>query len=558
MRTSLSLLAVAGVLALAACDSPVRMNAPARFGSAPSPSGCWSEFASTAQRPDFNQDLNDFALILRDTQDPGCQPQARTKLEGKMNALPLDYWKKWLAGGSLTMALAAALNIGYFQDIGPALDVRLRDAANSYQRTLQTTTGNPGDPIVCGVSGGLWNDGNTCLEDYAMGNTTYSWIAAYRRWTGRDWRPARAQAISEMNSTLAAVNSCIRYNSARANDPFRGVCNGTLAELRAGTASLLSFNHGYQTPAYGVGQMTSLAVGFVGLEVARATVLSGEIPTEQRDIAKALFQEGQAKACASGDWSSPTCYALGGGVLTPNQPCYDPPTHHPAENAVDPDGKTHYRADMFPVYRFYQKYGLLPTITAGQYTFQSFRDVFFETDPFAFFGPARKDFYGTMALTWLDSKPNMGSRPVIAAGLKRGSYYLSAATGGALQAIYTTRQVHGTFKIVRINQTAGTLGEWALVAVQNYQGYYLTTCNSTGVVTASATTVGTCEQFYVRKITEVVNPLAHGDSFALLAVSNNHYLRIPPGGNADVTATTAQSYETMVLERTNTEPADAS
>src|SRR3712207_2787084 len=127
MRTPLSLLAVGGLLALAACDSPIEVSAPAaRFGNAPSASGCWSEFASTAQRPDFNQDLNDFALILRDTQDPSCYQQAKTKLEGKMNSLPLDYWKKWLAGGSLTMALAGAMNIGYFTDIGPTLDVRLR------------------------------------------------------------------------------------------------------------------------------------------------------------------------------------------------------------------------------------------------------------------------------------------------------------------------------------------------------------------------------------------------------------------------------------------------
>jgi hypothetical protein len=558
VRYPLALLTAACVLVLAACeDTPVQVSAaaPGGISASTSPLGCWYHYASTAQRADFNQDLNDFALLLRDSEDPNCYQEARTRLEAKMYSLPLNYWSRWLAGGSLSMALASAMNISYFMDIGSSLDVRLRDAANSYQRTLQTSTSYPGDPVVCGGTG-LWRDGNTCLEDYAMGNTTYSWIAAYRRWTGRDWRPARVQAINEMKSTLAANTSCIRWNGVRANDVYRGICNGTLAELRSGTASLISLNHTYQTPAYGVGQMTSLAAGFVALEVAEAPVLSGEIPTEQRDIAAALFREGQWKASAGGDWNSPTCLRVQGGVLTTDHPCYDPPTHHPAENSPDGDGKTHYRADMFPVHRFYQKYGLLPTLYPGQYTFQSFRDVFIDTDPFAFFGPARNDFYGKMANTWLDTRPGMGARPMRAGGIKRGTYYLSAATGSALQAVYSSRQVHGTFTIVKLSGN-GPLRNYDRVAVRNYQGQYLTTCNSTGVVTASATTAGTCEQFYILKRNDgAAGPIAHGDSFALQALSNSRYLRIPPGGNADVTATSVQSYETMVLERTNNEAAD--
>ncbi|HEX2210163.1 MAG TPA: hypothetical protein VHG93_20980 [Longimicrobium sp.] len=555
MRNPLVLLASACMLVLAACaDTPVQVSTSvvgAGVSNSTSPLGCWSYYAHTTVRRDFNLDLNDFAYILRDSQDPNCYAEAKTRLQAKMGAIPLDYWTRWLSGGSLSMALAAGMNIGYFTDIGPTLDVRLRNAANSYQRTLQTETGYPGGAVVCGVGGG-----NTCLEDYAMGNTTYSWIAAYRRWTGRDWRPARTLAINDMKSTLAASTSCIRYNGARANDPVKNFCNGTLAELRAGTASILSMNHGYQTPAYGVGQMTSLAAGFVALEIAEAPVQSSEIPLEQRDIAKALFMEGAVNASSAGDWNAPNCYQASGTSLISGVPCYDPPAFHPAEDWAVEGNMTHYRADMFPVYRFYQKYGLLPTLSTGQYNFSSFRDVFRDTDSLAFFGVARKDFYGTMANTWLDSRPPMGARPVRAGGLRRGSYYLSAATGSALQAVYTSRQVHGTFTIVKLSGT-GPLRYFDAVAVQNYQGYYLTTCNSTGVVTATATTVGMCEKFNIIKTNDGgAGPIAHGDSFGLRAQSNSRYLRIPPGGNADVTATSIQSYETIVVERTNTEAAD--
>jgi hypothetical protein len=250
------------------------------------------------------------------------------------------------------------------------------------------------------------------------------------------------------------------------------------------------------------------------------------------------------------------CYHVGAGVLTFPHACHDPPMHYEAENSPYPDGKTHYRADMFPVYRFYQKYGLLPTIYPGQFAFDTLRDVFIDTNRDAFFGAARKDFYGKMARTWLDSRPPMGARPVRAGGIKRGTYYLSAAGGSALQAVYTSRQVHGTFTIEKLSGR-GALRNYDLVAVKNYQGYYLTTCNSTGVVTASATSVGTCEKFYIRKTNDGgVGPIAHGDSFGLQALSNSRYLRIPPGGNADVTATSIQSYETMMLERTNYETAD--
>jgi hypothetical protein len=315
VRNPLVLLAAACMLVLAACaDTPVKVTAALPGGgisSDVSPLGCWYHYAQTTVGANFNLDLNDFAYILRDSEssNPECYQEARNRLEAKMYALPLDYWTRWLSGGSLSMALAAAMNIGYRMDIGPSLDVRLRDAANSYQRTLQTESTYPGGPITCG-NANLWLGGNTCLEDYAMGNTTYSWISAYRRWTGRDWRPARVLAINEMKYTLTASNSCIRWNGVRANDPYRGICNGTLAELRAGTASILSFNHGYQTPAYGVGQMTSLAAGFVGLEVAEAPVLSGEIPRSSATLPRRSFARDSGRPAwrATGTWWTATTW----------------------------------------------------------------------------------------------------------------------------------------------------------------------------------------------------------------------------------------------------------
>ena len=268
------------------------------FTVAPEAAACYSTSLASNGAGEFTSDFNDFTLVLRDAQDPLCYTQAKSALETKMANIATDdpiYWKKWLSGGALTQALASGLAIsstsvfaGSYLDLGSNLDKLLRDAANNYERLLQTNDGLPTGTQVCGGSN-LWVGGNTCLEDYAMGSSAWGWITAYRRLSGRDWSSARTKTLDEMKLALAFNTSCIRYNGTRANDPVKGVCNGTLAELNAGTASIISLNHGVQTPAYGVGQMTSISVGFVGLDVAEAPVITTEIPSEQKSIAQALI-----------------------------------------------------------------------------------------------------------------------------------------------------------------------------------------------------------------------------------------------------------------------------
>ena len=80
-----------------------------------------------------------------------------------------------------------------------------------------------------------------------------------------------------MRTTINDQINCIVDPDIAPDVNDRGPCKGSPDQLGDGftwdgfpqNATVVTINHSFQNPAYGLGQMTAVAVGAVGLEVAK-------------------------------------------------------------------------------------------------------------------------------------------------------------------------------------------------------------------------------------------------------------------------------------------------
>jgi hypothetical protein len=515
-------------------------------------------------------DLNDFAMILRSASQSGCQSLAASKLLSKLQGddTRLSDWTGWQTGGAASMVLSAGLVLGAQGYLSPELDKEIVQVANSYQLVLQSSP-------ACGFGASTWRNGNTCLEDYAIGMAAHGWRAAYYRLTGRDWSSARTSARSTMQSTLSSLTSCIHKPNDLTYNPYRGVCNGTTSDLTSGAGVLLSINKQAQSPSYGIGQMTALGAGFAGLEEAEEPIVPTEILGEHRTIAKHLWIEGAAHALGDGTWASkndpdlskrcvhytfdPRIGTSGDTWLNPPWDCWDDENlvfgqHQDRYGTVTP-----YRADMFPVYEFMYKYGLTPDPLPTGWQFKTYFDRMWQTGPDArtkFWGPGRDVFYNVMPNLWFKGqRPVMAGRPDYLGGIKRGSYYIVNSSSGAPAATSTVRNSSvpdAYLTIVDLNYNGNLrLRNGDQVAIRNKDGRYWHATNGGGSsIWASVNYINSNTTFTIVKLTGDVNdPIAHNDSFALKAPNGVHYVTAPAGGTVTATATVPSTNETLKLER---------
>lgn len=535
---------------------------------APRALACDANYALSTYNEELEgADLNDFAMILRSANQAGCQGVAAQKLLDKLKAddTKLASWTGWQTGAAVSFVLSAGLSLGAQGYLSADLDKELVQVANSYALNLQAG---------CGFGSTTWRNGNTCFEDYAIGMAAHGWRAAYYRLTGRDWTGARSTAVSTMRNTLSNLTSCI-HNPNAGLHIYRGVCNGSMSDLTAvpPTGVLLSINKGAQSPAYGIGQFTALAVGFAGLEEAEEKIQQSEILGENRLMAQNFFLEGTKTANGDGSFKSSTdpqnCVhyefnsTIGDTWLNGPWPCWDDENQRANPPNLDKNGVAMpYRADMFPVYKFMQAYSLLPSPLPSGFQFNSYSFRMHTTDRTRFWGPGRDVFYYMMPDLWFTAgqRPAFGGRSEYFGGIKAGSYYVVNSAAGAPSATSTTRSASvpdASFTIVDLTgaPVLGRLRSGDQVAIRNKDGrYWHATGGGGSSIWASVDYMNSNTTFtIIKRNADVNDPIAHNDTFALRAPNGIHYVTAPAGGTLTATATVIGTAETLKLERKTTD-----
>src|SRR5438270_10464264 len=135
---------------------------------APSALACWSDGTDLSWRNDLNADFNDFGMLFMDSHpNNNCGPTAATRLTWKLQAIPDSGFHQWLSGGNVSLAFAAALQLGPRGLITPELDAQLARAGKNFWFVP--------DPTNCGFDNGKWARGNTCMEDHLVAAAGYAW-----------------------------------------------------------------------------------------------------------------------------------------------------------------------------------------------------------------------------------------------------------------------------------------------------------------------------------------------------------------------------------------------
>jgi len=364
---------------------------------------CKSDSAIWGFRNDLNKDMNDYALFFQDVSDCSCVTTAAEALLAKIEATlgsnhtdalgrSTGPYQGWLEGAHVSLIFATALQLGGQGLLTSELDEALAEVIDSY-------THNPikyGLDPSCGFDGGDWQYGNTCMDDYAVAASAYGWMARYYQQRGIYFAHLTREAKTAVQKALSPTDSvCIYDAGSSVVVSGRGVCNGSVAGLAAGTAETVSLNHGTQNIAYGFGLLTSIA----------STFASGHHPTlssDEKKIALELFEEAQRKTTSTGSAFKTNCYrfaVVGSMVVIYN-------------DADCGDASLHYKPKMFALKSFYTRYIGTPAttvvdlgVTQTAYQFSSFSSSLFTSNPNDFFGPGRRVIYGDLGYYWHKNGP---------------------------------------------------------------------------------------------------------------------------------------------------------
>lgn len=332
-------------------------------------------------RDNVNLDLNDYGRILADSENPSCAEAAAyalyDKVKSTMDAAP-NKFKEWLQGANVALIFSAANRLGANGWATKDLDTQLRrvEAGFAAGRDLGCTR----------------ESGNQCLDDYSIAASGYAWVAAYKHRRGDSSTSVegfRAKTRAYIDSTFIAA--CIHKSEGAPS-----LCNGTVAELSAGTAKTLSLNHGQQMPSYGFGLMTSIATAVLGLEASGTSYAFG---TTNRTIARGLFEEAQRAVDAS-VWP----YQFRSNCVNPFRDAYGNWWLGPATYFCG--GPDNYQPQMYRLDEFYRQYlGGIPG-PVGAYRSDWINDAHFQLGPNdnTFFGVGRHQTYGNLGYSWVASR----------------------------------------------------------------------------------------------------------------------------------------------------------
>ena len=320
---------------------------------------------------DMSLDLGEYGTLFREASQPECQPVVREQLNRKLRmalAAPrrldpvlgrsVTTFERWLAGANLGLAIPAAMQAG----IDAPLDQAIRATIDSYRFNI--------DP-ACGT-----NFVNECMDDFTQAAVAYAWSAAYEKASAR---PARASSFATL--ARAAIHEALsreRHSCLSPADALPVPCSSTY------TDDIVSFNHGFENVAYGVGLMTSISSAALALEEAGAPFVPTE---EENDVAWALFLEGQRRTIADGTRFQSDCYRVAGARLMSDSPCAD----------------ADYLPRMFPVRTIYERlFHSAPNELP--FRFDQFDASLFQT---AFINDGRYAVYIELGQRWWELRPRL-------------------------------------------------------------------------------------------------------------------------------------------------------
>lgn len=500
------------------------------LAAAPSAYACWSNngtytYDAATTDADLNDTLNDFGMLFLDSHPyaPCSASTVATRLKDKLTEMANEnpsVFTGFLAGGNVSLAMATAMQLGPKGAITPELDAALARAGQLYVLNLGTAA----DP--CGFDNGNWWRGNTCQEDRLIGAAGYAWVGAYYRKSGRPWITKSNNAKTQLQEAFSNGDSTCRHNAAASSTGSRGPCQGS------STDPVISLNHGNQTPAYGIGQITSMSVALIGFDaMANSFNAATWLTTAQKDYLKGMWTEGQVHTNSSGAFLS-TCYDVQSpwNESLPRLPCND----HKLFGS--------YQGYMFPVWYVFNRYGLtIPTSQGNGFMFNQSNVSYDLGDRDDFYGSGRYAYYHILTKAYNDIyEPDFGwprpsafhAGPHYFMGFKYGTNWVQAAgNGGSTVDVGGTSQTAANAKFYIKDNNGGELNSGDQVSIRTTTGWYWSAVNGGGsYLYANQTTPITWEMFTIVKHSgSAGSRIEDGDAFILKAYNNTHYVNTGGG-----------------------------
>ncbi len=497
------------------------------LAAAPSAYACWSNngsYSYDAANADLNHTLNDFGMLFLDSHPYApCNPATvASRLTQKLNEMADEnpsVFTGFLAGGNVSLAMATAMQLGPKGAITPELDKALARAGRLYMLNVGTSF----DP--CGFDNGNWVRGNTCQEDRLIGAAGYAWVGAYFRKSGRPWTTKSNNAKLEIQRAFSYGDSTCRHNAGLASTGSRGPCQGS------STDPVVSINHSNQTPAYGIGQITSMSVALIGFDAMANSFSNTWLTTAQKDYLQGMWTEGQTHTNASGVFLS-NCYDVTNpwNENAPRLPCND----HKLFGT--------YQGHMFPVWYVFNRYGLpIPPSQGAGFMFQESNAPYDLGNRLAFYAAGRYAYYHILTKAYNDQwEPDFGwprpasfhAGPHYFMGFKYGTSWVQAANnGGSTVDVGGTSQTAANTQFYIQDNNGGELNSGDQVSIRTTTGWYWSAVNGGGsYLYANQTTPITWEMFtIVKRSGSAGSRIEDGDAFVLKAYNNTHYVNTGGG-----------------------------
>jgi hypothetical protein len=360
-RCGISALLCAGALLVHAGDAAAQScRIPQRFPGATA--------ASMVFKADVNANFGDWGTIFMDVDTNGCELTARDFLKAKLERQNLDAngWKGGLRGGDVFLVTAAAMRLGGRGLLTSSIHNEVLKALASYDFA------NWGGPCARGA-------GNGCMDDYSVAAAGHAWAGAYLWFTqsatqspARDaswfigWArqyiklslsPQDTLCVRAVLPTASLCRACLNdYNTAYwANGDPTALRNDIFNNAK----EVLSFEHGFENPSYGVGLLPLISIAAQGLQVATG---SPYVPSSfEKVMAHGIFRTGQRHAPQTSNGCQAAWLENCVGVeCSIAGHCFSTMCFPPAIGCGEDAGGLKYDAGMFPVKALLQNEFALP------------------------------------------------------------------------------------------------------------------------------------------------------------------------------------------------------
>jgi hypothetical protein len=393
----------------------------------------WPGGTSTVQYLGLDPNLGDWGSILLDADDNACAWQALSFFQAKMNvqSAASGGWTGWLKGGDVFLMSGAALRLGARGWLSSSLHTQITTALSQY---YGATVG-----MGCSINGG-----NGCMDEYTVAAAGYAWASAYL-WLTQSTAGAYnagnflGKAQDYVARSLSPLYSiCIHHIHPRPGFTFDSCVQCTTdynpgglygaADLRTrianGDTEVLSYEHGFEDPAYGIGLLTSVGTAVLGMRRAGVPYNPSDL---EKVIAHGLLRNGQlhakpnAQVCDTA-WTHDycvgvTCSATNTACVTST--CAPPPPPNPC---YDKFGDYEYNPGMFPVRGLLSREYALTSpsdliLSSPYYQFDQWNGQCAQT-PFKtytpgeyndFFNDGRRAAYYTLPVLWSASSVSDGT-----------------------------------------------------------------------------------------------------------------------------------------------------